>query len=104
MDWQYTEVLQDNTYQGFVMDSEKVVAEVQRRVCVPKGACLSSVADGDQYVVRSRKVLKGIVNRHNEATRKTEEVRRLFLLCCEQLYIPQMVELLSKLLKKFPGV
>lgn len=103
MDWRYEEILQGNTYQGFVMEGQSVVVEAHNCVRVSEGLYLSSVASGDQYVVRSRKVLKGIVQRHNEAERLTKEVKHLFLVCCKQLYIPQIVELLSKSLKKFPG-
>ncbi|KKN70608.1 hypothetical protein LCGC14_0428810 [marine sediment metagenome] len=102
-EWQYEEVLVGNTYRGFVIEGSRVVALVHHCVHVPEGLCLPSVADRDQYVVRSRKVLKGIVQRHNKVARLTEEIKRVGLVCCKQLYIPQMVELLSKLLKKFPG-
>lgn len=73
MKWQYDEVLRGNTYHGFVMDGIRVVASVRHTLRVPLHADLTSIADSDQDVVRSRKELWGIVKRHSEAAEAAGE-------------------------------
>lgn len=67
MDWRYDEILQGNTYYGVVMDGARLVASVRHNLDVPRHADLTSMADSDRDIVRSRKELWDIVTRHNTA-------------------------------------